>query len=105
MNFDNVLARTAYSNLTAAQVVQRRRDMMSSQIQSFDAAFGRHTQATSAGASAVSTSDPAWFNGSGAQFTGHSSGLSGEKRKAGHKKVRFDVSSCNGMAADDPHQK
>ncbi|POS68538.1 hypothetical protein DHEL01_v213068 [Diaporthe helianthi] len=72
LNFDSVLARAASSSLTAAQVAQRQRGMMSSRIQTFDAAFSGHAQASG-------TSHPAWLNGIGAQFEAHSSGLSSEQ--------------------------
>lgn len=77
-------------------MAQRQRDMMSSQIQSFDATFGGSVQACSTGNSWDGTTDPAWLNGIGAQFAGHSSGLSGEKRKASHDKVCLDASDRNG---------
>lgn len=70
--------------------------MMSSQIHSFDATFGGSTQAPSTGASWNGTTHPAWLNGIGAQFAGHSSGLSGEKRKANHEKVCPNASDRNG---------
>ncbi|KAG6360860.1 hypothetical protein INS49_011927 [Diaporthe citri] len=54
---------------------------MSSQIQSFDVAFSGSTKATSAGASGSGTTHPAWLIGIGAQFAGHSSGLTGEQRR------------------------
>lgn len=96
MDVDNVVARAAASNLTAAQVAQRQRDMMSSQIQSFDATFGGSTQGTSTGASWDGTAHSAWLNGMGAQFAGHSSGLSGEQHKANHEKVCPHPSDRNG---------
>lgn len=66
--------------------------MMSTQIQSFDAAFSGRTPAMSSGASDAGTSYPAWLNGMGAQFAAHSSGLSGEQRRANYGKVCFDAS-------------
>lgn len=69
--------------------------MMSSQIQSLDATFGGSAQASSTGASWNGATHPAWFTGIGAQFAGHSSGLSGEKRKASHDKVCPDASDRN----------
>lgn len=95
MDAENVAARAAVSNLTAAQVAQRQRDLMLYQIQSFDAAFSQGTLATSARASGAGTTDPAWLNGIGAQFAVRSSGLSGEQRKANHEKVCSDASDRN----------
>lgn len=69
--------------------------MISSQIQSFDAAFGGSSQTSSTGASWNGTRHPAWLNGIGAQFAGHSSGLSGEQQKANHEKVCPVVSGHN----------
>lgn len=54
---------------------------MSTQIQSFDAAFSVRNQDMSSRTSAAGTSDPIWLNGMGAQFAAHSSGLSGEQRR------------------------
>lgn len=68
---------------------------MSSQIRSFEATFSEGTLATSAGASGAGTTHPAWLNGIGAQFAVHSSGLSGEQRKANHEKVYSDASDRN----------
>lgn len=74
--------------------------MISSQIQSFDAAFGGSSQTSSTGASWNGTwngtTHPAWLNGIGAQFAGHSSGLSGEKRKVNNEKLCPDASDRNG---------
>lgn len=83
--------RAAASSLTAAQIAQRQLDLMSSQIQSFDAAFGGTTQAASAGASGTGTTHPTWLCGVGAQFASHSSGLSGERRGAANGRVRSAV--------------
>lgn len=95
LNFDNVLARTAYSNLTAVQVAKRQREMMSTQVQSFDAAFSGRTQVVSSGTSAAGTSESAWLNGMGAQFAAHSNGLSGEQRTENHGKVCLEASHRN----------
>lgn len=88
MDVDNVIVRAAASSLTAAQVAQRQRDMMSSQVQSFDAAFGGSTQAASAGATGTGTRHAPWLYGVGSQFASHSSGLSGERRGAANGRVR-----------------
>lgn len=73
---------------------------MSSQIQSFDAAFSQGTLGTSASASGAGTTHPAWLNGIGAQFAVHSSGLSGEQRKASHEKVCSVASDRKELPAD-----
>ncbi|KAJ0117279.1 hypothetical protein J7T55_003690 [Diaporthe amygdali] len=80
LNFDNVIARAAVSNLTAAQVAQRQRSMMSSQVQRVDAAFNESTPSTSTGASGSGAVSSAWLYGVGTQFAVDSSGLSGEQR-------------------------
>lgn len=87
MNGDNVGARAVVSNLTTAQVAQRQRDMMPYHVESVDAAFSDGTQATSPGASGTGAMPSAWLNGIGAQFAGHSNGLSGEQRKVNYQKV------------------
>lgn len=95
MDPDNVLARAAASYLTAAQVAQRQRDMASSQIQSLDTRLRGVTRTTSTGTSGTGTMHPWRLNGIGAQFTVHSSGLSGERRGANHEKVCSEASYRN----------
>lgn len=82
LSFDSVLARAAHSNLTVAQVSQRQRDMMSARIQGFGSAFSGSTQAPG-------PSQPAWLDGTGAQFEAPKSGLSGEQHKAHREKACF----------------
>lgn len=98
LDVDNVAARAAVSNLTAAQVAQRQRDMMSSQIQNFDAKFSGSTQATTTGASGTGTGTThlAWLNGIGAQFAGPLQWPSGKQRGAINEKVYSGASDRNG---------
>lgn len=60
--------------------------MMSSEIRRADTVLTGNIPATTA-ASRSGGTHAVWLNGIGAQFTGHSSGLSGEQRKAHHKRV------------------
>lgn len=75
--------------------------MMSTQIQSFDAAFSERTQVVSSRTSAAGTLESAWLKGMGAQFAAHSSGPSDEQRKANHGKVCLQASHRNEIAVSD----